>query len=94
MATYEYACAECGRFDIRATIGTAPDRHLCPVCRTVAPRAFSPPMLGQISKAWGALAGREEQSRDAPEVVTHLPAKSGRPPAAPVNPAIARLPRQ
>jgi hypothetical protein len=73
-------------------IGTAPDRERCPRCDAVARRAFSPPMLQQVSKPLRTLAEREEQSRDAPAVVSQLPPKRRRPTPAP-HPALPRLPR-
>jgi putative FmdB family regulatory protein len=94
MAVYEYTCDECGRFDIRLTIGTAPAAYRCPQCARTARRVFSPPMLGQqVPKPLGALLDREEQSRDAPDVVTRVPPRRVRRPASTANPALAQLPR-
>ena len=58
-----------------------------------ARRAFSAPMLGNVSKPVGTLLGHEEKSRDEPEVVTQLPKRPGGRPAPPPHPALARLPR-
>lgn len=93
MAIYEYACTRCGRFDVRLAIGTAPDSYGCPECARSARRAFSAPMLGNVSKPVGTLLGLEEQSRDEPEVVTQLPKRPDGRPASPPHPALARLPR-
>jgi putative FmdB family regulatory protein len=93
MAVYEYTCDECGQFDIRLAIGTAPAGYHCPGCARTARRVFSPPMLGQLPKPLGALLEREEQSRDAPDVATRLPPRRVRRPASADNPALAHLPR-
>ncbi|MEJ3750370.1 FmdB family zinc ribbon protein [Actinomycetes bacterium KLBMP 9797] len=94
MALYEYACAQCGPFDVRLTIGAAPDRYRCPGCERSARRVFSPPMLRQVaSRPLGALLEQEEQSRDAPDVVSRVPPRSARRPLPPQNPMLAQLPR-
>ncbi len=92
VATYEYVCAECGRFDIRSPIGAARPQLACPTCHADARRVFSPPMLGLLPKPWAALAQQEEQSGDEPAVVSQIPPKAGRTQAA-VHPALAQLPR-
>ncbi|MEV4415453.1 FmdB family zinc ribbon protein [Catellatospora sp. NPDC049609] len=92
MTVYEYVCVECGRFDVRAPIGSAPARVSCPVCAAGARRAFTAPMLGRISKRTAALVERQEQSADAPVVTTHVPPRADRPPTPP-HPALAGLPR-
>jgi len=91
MALYEYLCAGCGGFDVRLDIGTAPDRYRCPRCDEFARRGFSPPMLRQVPNPLGMLVDRDEQSRDAPEVVTELPPRNRAVP--PPHPALSRLPR-
>jgi len=93
VAVYEYACNQCGRFDVRLAIGTAPDQYRCPECASSARRAFSPPMLSQLPTPIGRLLGRDEKSRDEPEVVTALPKRPGSRPTQTVHPALARLPR-
>ncbi|MEV4418255.1 zinc ribbon domain-containing protein [Catellatospora sp. NPDC049609] len=93
MATYEYECADCGRFDVRTAVGAAPPRSSCPACHGDARRVFSPPLLGLLPKAVTALAGREEQSRDEPAVVSRIPPKTGGRPEPAPHPALARLPR-
>lgn len=92
MAVYEYVCAQHGRFDVRLAIGTAPDVQRCPTCDGAARRAFSPPMVGLMGKSATTLLGLDERSSDAPQVVTEVPPKAGRP-APPPHPALARLPR-
>ena len=93
MAVYEFRCGKCGTFDVRLAIGTAPDRYRCPTCHAVARRAFSPPMLREVSKPVGVVLGGEAQSRDEPAVVSEVPPR-GRPAATSApHPALARLPR-
>ncbi|MEU6606751.1 FmdB family zinc ribbon protein [Streptomyces shenzhenensis] len=91
MATYEYLCSRCGSFDVKLAIGTAPRIYGCPACARDARRVFSSPGLSRTSNAAAALRAREEQSREAPAVVSGLPPGSGarqRP-----HPALSRLPR-
>ena len=91
MAVYEYKCTTCGSFTLQLPIGTAPDRHRCPVCSTPAPRAYSPPMVGRGSSPLSRMWERAEKSWDEPEVVTRVPPSPGhrpiagdrRPPATP-----------
>lgn len=94
MAVYEYVCTECGRFDIRRDIGTAPDRHGCPRCGRDARRAYSAPMLRLVAGPASQLMDSAARSADAPEVVTQVPPRLRRPaPTTETNPALARLPR-
>ncbi|MEV4092001.1 FmdB family zinc ribbon protein [Streptosporangium saharense] len=91
MATYEYVCRDCGYFDVRLPMGTAPSGYGCATCGHEARRVYSPPNISWVSPALAAAFGREEQSRDAPEVVTTPP--PGRRRSRPPHPALARLPR-
>jgi len=92
VAVYEYTCVQCGSFDLRCPIGTAPDRERCPACGGSARRVFSPPMLGVTSSPARSLIALEEKSADAPEVVTTVPPKVA-PAAPPAHPAWSRLPK-
>jgi putative FmdB family regulatory protein len=70
MPIYEYACAACGRFELRRSVAQAGRPAACPHCGASAPRRYGPPNL---IPARGALArGRERSERSAyePEVVT------------------------
>lgn len=91
MATYQYLCSHCGPFDVKLTIGTAPTSYDCPVCTGAARRAYSSVGLALTSKATAALHQREEQTREAPPVISEVPprARAERRP----HPAISRLPR-
>ncbi|WP_199881036.1 FmdB family zinc ribbon protein [Streptomyces kebangsaanensis] len=91
MATYEYLCSQCGSFDVKLTIGTAPKTHGCPVCTNPARRLYSAPGLSLTSSASAALHEREEQAREAPAVVSEVPPRT-RPEQRP-HPALSRLPR-
>ncbi|MGW0992953.1 FmdB family zinc ribbon protein [Streptomyces sp. NPDC002520] len=91
MATYEYLCRSCGTFDVKLPIGTAPKSWDCPVCAGAARRVFSAPGIARTSPAVTALHAREEQSREAPAVVSEVP-PGGRPRRQP-HPALSRLPR-
>ncbi|TDC06641.1 zinc ribbon domain-containing protein [Nonomuraea longispora] len=91
MATYAYRCLDCGQFEVRLPIGTAEAVRDCPVCRSPARRLFTAPHLARLAPAVSAALTREEQSREAPEVVTRTPAGQRRPP--PSHPALSRLPR-
>ncbi|WP_433249421.1 FmdB family zinc ribbon protein [Streptosporangium sp. CA-135522] len=90
MATYEYVCPDCGRFDVHLPIGTAPASRDCLTCGRDAHRAFSPPNIYRTHPALSGAFDREERSREAPEVVSGVPhRRSPRPP----HPALAHLPR-
>ncbi|MEU7057441.1 FmdB family zinc ribbon protein [Streptomyces sp. NPDC046197] len=92
MATYEYLCDRCGPFEVKLAIGTAPKDYGCPVCAGAARRVYSSPALAQTPKASAALRAREEQSREAPAVVSEVPPRRGRV-RQQVHPALSRLPR-
>ncbi|MFI7149368.1 FmdB family zinc ribbon protein [Nonomuraea sp. NPDC050022] len=90
MATYEYRCPDCGRFEVRLPIGTAAAACECPACHRPSRRVFSSPYLGRVPSVVSAALTREEQSQEAPEVITSVPAKRREPPP---HPALPRLPR-
>ncbi|MEV4163389.1 FmdB family zinc ribbon protein [Nonomuraea dietziae] len=90
MATYEYRCADCGRFEVHLPIGSAPADCDCPECHRAARRVFSSPHLTRVPSTLSAALSREEQSQEAPEVVTSLPPRQRR---RPPHPAVSRLPR-
>ena len=81
----------CGRFEVRMAIGTAPDQHSCPECASASRRAFSPPLLSNVSRPLGTMLGRAEQSREAPEVIQRPSPLTGA--DSPVHPTLTRLPR-
>ncbi|EHR59360.1 FmdB family zinc ribbon protein [Saccharomonospora cyanea] len=90
MATYEYCCAQCGPFETRHPIGTAPDRSECPECGGASRRRFTAVHLSLMSKELGAAHERAESTRDEPEVVSEIP---GRRTVRRPHPALAHLPR-
>jgi putative FmdB family regulatory protein len=75
MAIYEYQCAQCGPFETRQPIGTAPSRVDCPECGDTSRRVFTMPHLSLMSKELGAAYERAERTRDEPEVVSEIPGK-------------------
>ncbi|MFD5573386.1 FmdB family zinc ribbon protein [Streptomyces cadmiisoli] len=91
MATYEFLCSRCGPFDVKLAIGTAPAAYGCPHCAGSARRVYSSPGLRLTPHSVAALHQQEEQSRDAPAVVSEAP-PGRRPPRRP-HPALSRLPR-
>lgn len=91
MATYEYVCRRCGGFEERLVMGTAPETYACPTCAQPSRRVFSVPGLARAGKAVLTYREREEQCREAPEVVPEVP--RGRRTARRPHPALARLPR-
>jgi len=94
MALYEYACARCGRFDVRLAIGTATNQYRCPDCGQPARRVFSSPALRQgSSRPVASLLEQEEKSREAPDVVSSVPPRAARGPRQAPNPMLGRLPR-
>lgn len=92
MAIYEYECRRCGRFDVQLAIGTAPNAYECPECADNARRVYSSPGLAVTSPILGALHEQEEKTREAPAVVSEVPAAHRGAPERP-HPALARLPR-
>ncbi|MFG3441077.1 FmdB family zinc ribbon protein [Nonomuraea sp. NPDC047897] len=91
MATYEYHCHDCGPFEVRLPIGTAETVRDCPACLGPSRRLFTAPSLTRQSPAMSAALTREEQSREAPEVVTSVP--GGRRRQSRPHPALSHLPR-
>ncbi|MGW1679232.1 FmdB family zinc ribbon protein [Saccharopolyspora sp. NPDC002376] len=73
MATYEYECPRCGRFDTHQAIGTAADSHACPDCQRSSRRVFSAPHLTTVPAQLHAALDHEERSRSEPDVVTEVP---------------------
>ncbi|WP_263252221.1 FmdB family zinc ribbon protein [Saccharopolyspora rosea] len=89
MATYEYDCRECGRFEVKLPMGRATGTRNCPGCHRSAHRVFSAPHLSALPAPVRAARAREERSRDEPDVVTAVPPK----PRRAAHPALSRLPR-
>jgi hypothetical protein len=95
VATYQYRCVQDGDFDMRLPIGTATPKSLCPVCDSEAARVFRAPMLSLAPRALMNVIDRTEKTRDAPDVVSALPPRTGRnpKPAVAQNPAWRTLPK-
>jgi putative FmdB family regulatory protein len=73
VATYEYRCGDCGRFEQRMPMGTATAVAACPSCGRDAKRIFAVPMTYRTSKPLARMLAREEASRDYPTVSTGCP---------------------
>ena len=74
MATYEYRCARCGRFETAYPLGTAPPDARCPQCDNASHRVFTMPHVSLLSKELGRAHERAEKTRDEPEIVSEIPA--------------------
>jgi putative FmdB family regulatory protein len=92
VATYDYRCDDCDRFEQRMPMGTATATVACPSCGRDAKRIFAVPMTYRTPTPLARLLAREEASRDYPQVVDRVPPRR-RPRPTPPNPAHARLPR-
>lgn len=90
MATYEYRCANCGPFETRRPIGSAPSQFDCPECGHTSRRIFSVPHLNRVPGELGSAIAHAESSRDEPKVVSEVPGKGV---TRRMHPALARLPR-
>lgn len=95
MAAYEFTCAEHGRFEIAAAIGSAPSTPSCPDCGEPARRVFSAPMLGRVDAATRSTLERAERSGHEPDVVSSPPPNRDRSaqPRYTHDPAHQRLPK-
>jgi putative FmdB family regulatory protein len=93
VASYEYRCGDCGRFEQRMPMGTAAAVAPCPSCGRDAKRIFSVPVTYRTPKPLATMLAREEASRDYPAVVDRVPPRRRPPRPTPPNPALARLPK-
>ncbi|MEV0081542.1 FmdB family zinc ribbon protein [Saccharopolyspora sp. NPDC050642] len=89
MATYEYDCPRCGRFETHQPMGTASASHECLHCGRPARRIFSAPHLAAVPARLAAALDRAERSGAEPEVVTEVPRR--KPPEP--HPSLSQLPR-
>lgn len=95
MTTYVYRCDTDGPVDVPLPMGTAPSTLACPRCAREAVRLFCPPRVSTASRRVVEAIDRAERSREAPAVVSRIPAAGARRPsvATPTNPLTRRLPR-
>lgn len=93
MTTYAFRCRECGPFDSRFPIGTAPDRASCPDCGGPSSRMITAPGIGGGHSPYRSAVERTMASADAPQVVSALPGATRRPTAVTTNPLHRKLPR-
>ena len=70
MPIYAFTCGGCGPFDLTRSVAEAGAGAECPVCGQEARRLFSPPGLARLARPLRVALEREEQSADAPDVVT------------------------
>ena len=93
MTTYAFRCPECGPFDARYPIGTAPDRCACPACRTASVRVITAPGITGGGNPYRRAFEQSMATADAPQVVSSLPSSGRRPVAVSANPLHRKLPR-
>jgi len=93
VVTYEYRCAQDGPFDLRAPMGQAPSRVVCPDCDDEAPRAFLAPWFGSGRGDLVRAIDRTNASADRPDVVSRPPSSGRRGTPVTTNPLHRALPR-
>jgi putative FmdB family regulatory protein len=94
MTMYAFRCQECGPFDARYPIGSAPDRSSCPDCGGSSSRMITAPGIAGGRDPYRLAVERTMASADAPRVVSSLPAtNSPRPARVTTNPLHRTLPR-
>ncbi|MDD9206167.1 zinc ribbon domain-containing protein [Georgenia sp. 10Sc9-8] len=93
MATYEFRCPVCGRFDGAFPMADVPAATTCPGCGADARRLISSPRLSRGSTPAMRAIDAAARSASEPDVVrrTH-PGSAPRTPTT-RNPLHARLPR-
>lgn len=92
MTTYAFRCSDCGPFDARFPIGTAPDRLTCPRCAAESARMITAPRISGGRNPYRSAVDRTMASADAPQVVS-LPSSGRRPVRVSSNPLHRTLPR-
>lgn len=93
MTTYTFRCRECGPFDARFPIGTAPDRSSCPGCGGSSSRMITAPGIAGGRNPYRSAVERTMATADAPQVVSSLPGAVRRPQPVTSNPLHRKLPR-
>ena len=76
MAVYEFACEDCGGFEVTRPMAQAGLPAPCPACGATARRVFSPPRLALVDRPVRRALNLEEKSAHEPAVVTR---KAGHP---------------
>ncbi len=78
MPSYEYVCAECGRFEASRPIAEAAASYACPACGNPAPRALASPHVRAAGAAIRYVAeSRNEKSANEPAVEHRLKGTTG-----------------
>jgi putative FmdB family regulatory protein len=93
MTTYAFRCRDCGPFDARYPVGTAPDRSTCPECAGPSMRLITAPGISGGRNPYRSAVERSKASADAPQVVSSLPKSGRRPVPVSSNPLHRKLPR-
>jgi putative FmdB family regulatory protein len=93
MTMYAFRCQDCGPFDARYPIGTAPDRASCPDCGGSSTRVITAPGITGGRNPYRSAVERTMASAHAPQVVSSLPGANRRPVPVTTNPLHRTLPR-
>lgn len=92
MASYEFACRDCGTFTIRVPMAEVTPTVPCPDCAGSARRRYTVPHTRLVAAGLTRALDASEASRDSPQVVGALPPKPGRGNVT-THPLHRRLPR-
>src|SRR4051812_32203878 len=68
MPTYDFECADCGRFSVLKPIAQRAEPQPCPGCGRVAGRVLEAPRLALMPQAQRHASAVNEKSRHAPRV--------------------------
>jgi putative FmdB family regulatory protein len=93
MPTYAFRCQDCGPYDERYPIGTAPDRSSCPGCGGPSVRLITAPGLTGGRNPYRGAVERTVASAETPQVVSALPGRGRRSIPISTNPLHRKLPR-
>lgn len=91
MARYDYRCQRCGGFESACSVGTAPARQPCPVCREASARVWSAAALLPGRTTLTRAVEADRRSAAEPAVVTVPPRQ--RRAVQPRSPLQVKLPR-
>ncbi|GAA4758396.1 zinc ribbon domain-containing protein [Citricoccus nitrophenolicus] len=78
MPLYEFRCPAGTTTDLSFSMATVPSFVDCPDCGAPAPRQISVPRLSRAGSPAMQVMDRTRRSAESPEVVTSIPAESGR----------------
>ncbi|WP_081239793.1 FmdB family zinc ribbon protein [Streptomyces viridosporus] len=92
MARYDYACGQCGVFEVVRPIDAPVHEPTCATCGGAATRVYAPPAFTSPHSALRRAHDAAAASAHEPTVQHRMPAPPRRH-AHPPNPLHARLPR-